>query len=83
LTGSLLSERHEELSLPKRGRPLEWGEDVRLDSSMLRYLVDEKYAARIDKSINDLRLSPAEFDEAAKRLRNPARKDVPDEDDLF
>ena len=48
-----------------------------------RYLVDKKYAAEIDESIKSLHISPAEFDEAARLLHNPAWKDVGDESDLF
>lgn len=62
------------------------GGPIPIDSATLRYLVDEKYAATIDKSINDLHIPPAEFDEAAKRSklsRDPRWYDVGAEDDLF
>ena len=62
------------------------GGAVPIDSGTLRYLVDEKYAARIDKSITDLHMSPAEASEAArisKLTRDPKWNNVGDEDDLF
>jgi len=63
-----------------------WGEDVQLDAASFRYLVDKKYAAKIDKSIKDLHFSPAEADEASRLsqlTRDPRWSDVGDEDDLF
>jgi hypothetical protein len=62
------------------------GEDVQMDSLSLRYLVDEKYAAKIDQSIRELHMGPAEAAEAARLsmlMRDPRWADVGDEDDLF
>lgn len=61
------------------------GESIPIDSATLRYLVDPPYAAKIDKSIRDLHMTPAEAREAAersKRTRDPRWYEVGDEDDL-
>ena len=59
---------------------------VVIDSATLRYLADPVYAAKIDQSIRDLHMSPAEANEAArlsKRTRDPRWNEVGDETDLF
>ena len=58
------------------------GESIPIDSASLRYLVDPRYAAKVDESIRTLHLSAAEFDEAARLLHNPAWDDIGNEDDL-
>jgi hypothetical protein len=61
------------------------GESIPIDSATLRYLVDPQYAAKIDKSISDLHMTPAEAQEAAelsKRTRDQRWNEVGDEDDL-
>lgn len=61
------------------------GESIPIDSATLRYLVDPLYAAKIDKSIRDLHMTPDEAQEAAelsKRTRDPRWDEVGDEDDL-
>lgn len=67
-------------------RPRNGGHEIAIDSSALRYLVDSDYAERIDKSISDLHMTPAEQEESARLsmlTRDPRWKDVGDEDDLF
>jgi hypothetical protein len=62
------------------------GKVIPIDSATLRYLVDKGYAAKIDKSIAALHLSPAGQEESArlsKLTRDPRWNDVGDEDDLF
>jgi hypothetical protein len=53
-----------------------------IDSATLRYAADPVYAAKIDKSIRDLHITPAEFDEAARLLHDQRWNEVGDEDDL-
>jgi len=63
------------------------GECVLLDySGDFRYLVDATFAAKIDQSIRDQQMTPAEQEEAARismLTRDPRWYDVGDEDDLF
>ena len=62
------------------------GGEVPIDSATLRYLVDKDYAAKVDQSISDLHMTPAEAKDAAKRskrTRDPRWNDVGKEDDLF
>jgi hypothetical protein len=66
---------------PRKGR-----KRLVIDSATLRYLADPEYAAKIDQSIRDLHMSPAEANEAARLsqlTRDPRWNDVGDEDDLF
>lgn len=62
------------------------GNSIPIDSATLRYLVDDKYAAKIDKSISDLHMTLTEQEECSrlsKLTRDPRWYDVGDEDDLF
>ena len=62
------------------------GGPIPIDSASFRYLVDEKYAARIVKSISALHMTPTEAEEASglsKITRDPRWSEVGDEGDLF
>jgi len=57
------------------------GDPVPIDAATLRYLVDEKYAAKIDKSLESLRLSRDELAEMARdNPPPPAWYDEPERD---
>jgi hypothetical protein len=59
------------------------GDPIPIDSGTLRYLVDEKYAAKIDKSIRDLHIPIEEARSATVDAPiDPRWADV-DDDDLF
>ena len=61
------------------------GDAIPIDSATLRYLVDNEYATKIDKSIRDLHLTPAEQEKVSigsKLTRDQRWYDVGDEDDL-
>jgi hypothetical protein len=80
----------ETIRAPKNGTGISvksiQNEDLLLDSSMVRYKIDPKYAAMIDHAIAELHLPLEEAREAARLsevTRDPRWNEVGDEDDLF